>query len=123
MKKINITSYELEIMKQYPTNNEKLLRYMCEFFDCIDRVWEYLSPYQLLEYLQKQGLGEMYTYEYLDYLDACKKMGFDMKDKEVLFPQNLLDSHDKILLEFTLVTNPLLDDKIKNLSFFCNIKG
>lgn len=32
---------------------------------------------------------------YLDYLDECKKLGYDLKNKKVLFPENLQEAHEE----------------------------
>ena len=44
-----------------------------------------------LTYLEKEK-DELYTY--LDYLQECKKLGYDMKNKKILFPENLQAAHE-----------------------------
>ena len=44
--------------------------------------------------LRYKGMQDLVS-EYRDYLDMCRKMGYDMKNSFVLFPKDLQKSHDK----------------------------
>lgn len=45
------------------------------------------------KYLLNQG--RMTFNDYRDYLDECNRLGFDMKNKKVLFPANLAEAHEE----------------------------
>ena len=49
--------------------------------------------------LRYKGMQDLVS-EYRDYLDMCRKMGYDMKNSFVLFPKDLQKSHDKAARRF-----------------------
>ncbi len=49
------------------------------------------TPHGSLRYKEMQDL----VTEYRDYLDMCRRMGYDMKNSFVLYPKDLQKSHDK----------------------------
>lgn len=57
----------------------------------IGKIEEFMKLEKALAYLESQK-GELYTY--LDYLQECKRLGYDLKDKKVLFPDNLQAAHE-----------------------------
>ena len=50
--------------------------------------------------------------DWMDYLNACKKLEFDMKDPSVLFPKDLKRAHDNTMEQVKLSANARLDEKI-----------
>lgn len=54
---------------------------------------KWLPISKVAKYLLNQG-GMTFD-DYRDYLNECNRLGFDMKDKKVLFPPNLIESHDE----------------------------
>ena len=54
------------------------------------------TSYGTLRYKDMQTLVS----EYRDYLDMCKKMGYDMKNSFVLYPKDIQKSHDKVVRRF-----------------------
>ncbi len=51
--------------------------------------------------------------DWIDYLDACKKLEFDMKDPSVLFPKDLKQAHDNAIEQVKISANERLDKKIR----------
>lgn len=49
------------------------------------------TPYGTMRYKEIQDL----VTEYRDYLDMCRRMGYDMKNSFVLYPKDLQKSHDR----------------------------
>ena len=46
-----------------------------------------------LDYIDAQENAHLYDYR--DYLEECSKLGYDMKKKRILFPENLQEAHKK----------------------------
>lgn len=78
-------------------NIPPILKHMTvhKFIRYIDSQYGFLrlrkSPYGTLRYKKMQDL----VTEYRDYLDMCRRMGYDMKNSFVLYPKDLQKSHDK----------------------------
>lgn len=51
--------------------------------------------------------------DWIDYLTACKKLEFDMKDTSVLFPKDLKRAHDNAIEQVKISANERLDKKIR----------
>lgn len=87
---------------QYMTVH-KFIRYMENQYGflCLRK-----TPHGSLRYKEMQDLVS----EYRDYLDMCKKMGYDMKNSFVLYPKDLQKSHDKVTRRF----KQKKDSKIKS---------
>lgn len=66
----------------------KFIRYMEKQYSflCLRK-----TPHGSLRYKEMQDL----VTEYRDYLDMCRRMGYDMKNSFVLYPKDLQKSHDK----------------------------
>lgn len=46
-----------------------------------------------LDYIDARENAHLYDYK--DYLEECNKLGYDMKKKKILFPENLQEAHKK----------------------------
>ncbi len=57
----------------------------------LDEVYKYTKIEKALKYLD--GQQDMRLGDYVDYLKECNKLGYDMKNKKVLYPENLQDAH------------------------------
>lgn len=79
-----------------------ILQYMTvhKFIRYLDKQYGFLclrkTSYGTLRYKDMQTLVS----EYRDYLDMCKKMGYDMKNSFVLYPKDIQKSHDKVVRRF-----------------------
>ena len=65
---------------------------------------------------EEQKLNECNIYEYYDYILCCDKMMLNMRDKEVLFPKNFREEHDKITSEMIIATDLKINERISSLS-------
>ena len=59
----------------------------------LDEVGKYAKIEKALEYLN--GQEGMRLGDYTDYLKECNKLGYDMKNKKVLFPKDLREAHQR----------------------------
>lgn len=92
MQKQNITYEELEVLKCCKTPNIRLLRALT---GCYNLLWlsyrvDFLTAWE-------RGLLSRETeHLYKDYLTFAIQLGYDMTDKNILYPSNLKESHDKL---------------------------
>ena len=92
MKKHDITYNQLRVLQLAKKADIRLLKGLQ---DCYNLEW--LSKVVNLEKAWRLGLlNSRNEHEYKDYLEFCIQLGYDMKDKNVLYPKNLTKSHDKL---------------------------
>ena len=86
--------------------SKELLSIICPNMDCFAK---YLESFQ-------------FTYnhipEYLDYIKMVKELGYDLSDKNILYPSNFMEEHDRLSLQYEIINNPNLNKQIKSLSNF-----
>ncbi len=64
----------------------------------------------------KNIINEEQLYEYYDYLDMASKLGFNLKDKNILYPKNFIQEHNKAYKQMQLVNDPNIDKNIKKIA-------
>lgn len=68
----------------------------------LPEIAQYLSLQKIENYLDKQEMlrgqkvSDIILGDWLDYLKACKKLGYDLGNDRVLRPKNLMDAHDTV---------------------------
>jgi len=107
---------QLEALKLYPTSDLELIRFISRTPYIFKELIKYMSPYKVKNYLESQNLDNNYIHEYYDYLMCLKELGFDLKDKKILFPKDLIFEHDKVMSEMIIATDPKIDERINLLS-------
>lgn len=72
-----------------------------EVYSRLASLTEYLSLTKIEHYLDKQvkafcrgGSEDHIVIDWLDYLNACKKLGYDLTDDRILRPKDLTKAHD-----------------------------
>ena len=122
MQEMNISPYEWKIMQICPVLDKEALKYFDAWCDI------YYSYYEELVRVYHMNLKDLYNYlmreeveywlfpNYIDYIDMAKTMRLDLKKKDVLFPKNFTEAHDKLYQEMEIMKDPEIDSKIKSLS-------
>ena len=116
MQKNNINYYELLGLQLSKCRNVYLI-------NCIG--WDYANAKELFEiispnmdefgkYLEELSINSIT--EYFDYIKMCKQMGYDLSDKKVLYPDNFIQEHDKLYLQYEILNSPEIEESIKSLS-------
>ena len=116
MKDIDITNEQLEALKLYSTTDVNLLNFIADNTRLFKVVTRHVSFDRVLKYLNDQGLTLDNFHEYGDYILCCQKFKLNMKDKDILFPDNFIEKHDKVAYEVIVTNNPETDNQIKLLS-------
>lgn len=117
MRKHDITYKQLEVLRLLQKEDIKLINKLLHISNL-----EQLSRYVDLEqaYYKVLRIKGNREYEYLDYLRACVQLGYDMKDKNILYPTNLQEAHDKANDLVVVVKNEandrLIKERLKELS-------
>jgi hypothetical protein len=64
---------------------------------------KYSTAHKIIRYLKEQSkcinVNRLST-DYYDYLDACRKLGYEMKNGFILFPKKLIEAHDLAVAEW-----------------------
>ncbi|GKX32336.1 hypothetical protein SH1V18_48160 [Vallitalea longa] len=56
----------------------------------------YVTLKKLIMYKKKQKItNDNFYIDYLDYLEECKFLGYNMKSKSILYPKNLMKAHEE----------------------------
>lgn len=115
MKKHNIDIEELERLKLLKINDIRKIRYLTKYSsDSLEDIQEYLNLDKFIIYSKKIKNFDVYTYK--DYLRFCKALGFNMKDKKILFPRTkkeLDKKHDELEKQYKIKKDALLNEDIK----------
>lgn len=117
IKKHNLSYEQLKVLRLLQKEDIKLINKLLHISNL-----EELSRYVDLEqaYYKVLRIKRNREYDYLDYLRACVQLGYDMKDKKILYPTNLQDAHDKATNLVVIVKNEandrLIKERLKELS-------
>ena len=95
MKENDINYDELEVLREYPSTDIKKIRFLVKYRSSLEEIKKYVSIDKFIEYFQSNSLEDSRLY--IDYLRFAKQLGYDLKNKRYLFPQNLAEMHDQYL--------------------------
>lgn len=56
------------------------------------------------------------SHEYIDYLKFARELGFDLKDKNILYPKKIKIAHDNLLKQIEINKNKKIDAKIVKIA-------
>lgn len=117
MKKHNINYEQLKVLQLLKRQDIKLIKRLVGYYNLeeLSRYVDLKKAYQKI--LRKHSHSE---HEYLDYLRACKQLGYDMKCNKILFPSNLRMEHDRVYDLLEIVKNEandrLIEERVKELN-------
>ena len=117
MQEIDITPEELNTLKLIKVKDKKLIKVLTEQYYPLEEIYSLcnINIYELMNYMKTNDPDKLWEYlwEYSDYLSMAKEIGLDLKDKKVLFPNNLLASHDELCMQLEIIKDPTIDKRIK----------
>ena len=116
MKEIDIDESQLSALRLCPTTDIELINFISKDIFLFEELSKYVMADKIKKYLEEQKLDECNIYEYYDYILCCDKMMLNMRDKEVLFPKNFREEHDKITSEMIIATDSKINERISLLS-------
>lgn len=96
IRKYNLNVDEITIMKYFNTLDVKLIHKYCGYADnLVEIIHEFNVKLELVDKYVKDAKDAFC--EYIDYLQICKILEYDMKDKKILYPQNAQEAHDRVM--------------------------
>lgn len=110
MIKNNITIDELETLSLLKSKDIELVRFASRLVN-LNEIVTYIDIKKAYELTD---LNEDNAEQYRDYLDMLKIMKYNMDDKNILYPKNIVHAHDKIQEEYNVhksdyIKNALID--------------
>lgn len=108
MVKHNITYDELEVLQVIRHKNIKVIRKLTELYN-----FKELARYLDMEKALANGLNKNTEHLYRDYLDFAERLHLNMKDKRVLYPKDIVKSHDELMHQVETIENQEIIEKIK----------
>lgn len=109
MVKHNISYHELEVLKVIKHKNINIVRKLAQL-----NTFEELSVYLDMEKALANGLNKNNEYLYRDYLNFAEKLHLNMSDKRMLYPKDIVKSHDELMHQVETVENKEIIERIKN---------
>lgn len=104
----NLTLDELEILSVIKDRNIEDIKKLVKLHNYKD-----LSKYiDLQKAIKIKNLNTNNTNEYYDYLKMAKTLGMDLKNKQIAYPKNIKEAHDKILEQYNISKNKIISKKI-----------
>ena len=108
MVKHNITYDELEVLQVIRHKNIKVIRKLTELYN-----FKELARYLDMEKALANGLNKNTEHLYRDYLYFAERLHLNMKDKRVLYPKDIVKSHDELMHQVETIENQEIIEKIK----------
>ena len=84
-----------------------------------------IEAYENVLNIKKMDILKLYNYlktnqndivEYFDYLRLANELGYDLKDKKVLYPLDLFNAHNEVFEKKNTIINKKCNKKIKELA-------
>lgn len=118
MQENNINWRQLKILQLYPTDNIDVIKFFAGWQEAIKNlVIDYKVDLEfLMKYLLNLNLSSEHISDYIDYIDMTQELGLNLKDKKVLYPQNLREAHDELFNQIQVIEDPMIDEKIRVLA-------
>lgn len=115
MKKYNITSDELKILRLLKREDIHTIRTLINNYD-VRKLQQFANITKLDNILKyKQKLGDAFDFDlYLDYLENADFLRFNLKSKKYLFPENLRFAHDELLKKVKKCDSRFLDKAVED---------
>ena len=113
--KNNLDYWHFEALKLCKIKNIKLINFMHETVE----IYEYLLKFPKIKILELYNYLKTNNYdiiEYYDYIRFSKLLGYDLTNKEIIYPHNLKEAHQKIIEQKDIVYDKKYDEKIKKLT-------
>jgi len=115
MKKHDINAKELDRLKLLNNPDIRSVRYLLKYnTDYLEDLREYMSIEKFIEYSRKIKNFDLNTY--IDYLKFCKVLGYDMKDKKILFlstKSEITRRHDELEEQYEVNKNKAISNSVK----------
>lgn len=106
---MNATTTELRVLQKANGAGVKVskdqIRWIAENIGRNDLInyMRFTTPHKMIKYLKEQAkhikMNNLQA-DYYDYLDACEKLGYSLRNSFILYPKNFKEAHDLALAEW-----------------------
>jgi hypothetical protein len=105
------------LKEKYPKITPKIVNNLYTIKDVFTEIREIVPHVKFTEFLNysNKESSTLRSRYYYDYLDFCKKLNYDLTSKEVLYPHNLDEAHDREMKRVKVVTDKQKAQKIANI--------
>lgn len=118
MKEINISYQELLGLRLCKCKDKFLIGIFGGEYKIAKELLDMISPncIELGAYLKNFQFEYNHLPEYCDYIRMAKELGYNLKDKNILYPPNFMEEHDRLYLQIEIINDPDINTRIKHLS-------
>ena len=114
MQKYNITYEQLKVLQLLRECNIDKIRYLEKFsLYALEEIKDFIGLDKFIRY-EKMHNGKIDAHMYRDYLKFAYFLGFDLKNKRYIYPDNLKQRHDELQEQFREKDNELINNMILN---------
>lgn len=103
----NLNINELRILKNIDMENIKIIK---KYSGWIQK--DLLDEIDINKADRLTDLNENNVYEYYDYIRLCKKLNYDLKNKNIKYPKNIRQAHDKAFELYEVKKDKMINKKI-----------
>lgn len=108
IKKYNLDKNQLEVLSYVQKKDIKLIN---DLIDVRDDDIDYFCKKNINYNFIRKNIN--YSHEYRDYLNMCATLGYNMKDKKILYPDDLLAAHNKIQEQYRVNKDKFIAERVK----------
>lgn len=117
MQKIDIFYQQLEVLRLCKKKDLSLINFFEKFPYLCEKLLKLgINVTRVVQYFEDNHIENYIITDYIDYIDCATKLGLNLKDKNVLFPSNLMEEHNRLYLQVEILNNPDINNKIRELS-------
>ena len=116
MQNINIDYYELLGLQLTKCRNRFLIGCVGNLYEFAKELFELVSlnMNEFAKFLERFAINRIP--EYYDYINMAIEMGYDLSNKKVLYPDNFMQEHDRLYIQYGVLSNPEIVNNISTVS-------
>lgn len=116
MQNINIDYYELLGLQLTKCRNRFLIGCVGNSYEFAKELFELVSlnMNEFAKFLERFAINRIP--EYYDYINMAREMGYDLSNKKVLYPDNFMQEHDRLYIQYEVLSNPEIVNNISTVS-------
>lgn len=116
MQNINIDYYELLGLQLTKCRNRFLIGCVGNSYEFAKELFELVSlnMNEFAKFLERFAINRIP--EYYDYINMAIEMGYDLSNKKVLYPDNFMQEHDRLYIQYGVLSNPEIVNNISTVS-------
>ncbi|MDY5874974.1 MAG: PcfJ domain-containing protein [Bacilli bacterium] len=116
MQNINIDYYELLGLQLTKCRNRFLIGCVGNSYEFAKELFELVSlnMNEFAKFLERFAINRIP--EYYDYINMAIEMGYDLSNKKVLYPDNFMQEHDRLYIQYRVLSNPEIVNNISTVS-------